>query len=289
MTTVPTFTVFAIDASSHLTTILEIVMNRNNLVKKILVLLAGSLPVTAPAATVTWDGGAGDGLWITGDNWSGTPDNTAPLAGDTVNISNGDVVDANGLGSGNLPNSATITLSGNSTLTQTDAAIRLDGSTITVGAGSTLAGNFWDMNNGSLLLKDGANVTFADWENKGTNSFSFELGASGFSSLTVNRFFIGGGATIADATYNVDMATYTGGTGVITLVDYNLDFAGMDNTTFQGAGGLNVINSGGYTANLQWNDTFEAIELNVTAVPEPGSILMLGLAGLGLVTIRRRF
>ncbi len=38
----------------------------------------------AVAATVTWDGGASTGAWATGDNWTGIPDNTAPVAGDKI-------------------------------------------------------------------------------------------------------------------------------------------------------------------------------------------------------------
>ena len=72
--------------------------------------LGTAFPVQADI--ITWDGDAGDGLWITATNWTGTPDNTAPAAGDTVNISNGDTVSGNGLPSGTLPNGVAVNLTG---------------------------------------------------------------------------------------------------------------------------------------------------------------------------------
>jgi hypothetical protein len=56
---------------------------------------------------------------------------------------------------------------------------------------------------------------------------------------------------------------------------------------------VNVLNAGPYTANLLWNDTTEAIQLNissVTAVPEPSSMVMIGvgMAGIGIRRFRRQ-
>jgi len=243
----------------------------------------------AQAVTVIWNGGGGDGLWDTGTNWD---TNNVPGAGDDIFISNGDSV------TGIEFNSAyTLTLSGGSSLTDpvtnfAGGVWRAGGATITVEAGSTFGGGgFWDLQNATLNFKDGALVNIGNWEQKDVNNFNFELGASGYTTLTPGTFRIGNGgltASIANATYSVDMAAYTGGTGTIVLADFASDAFGMDNATFQGAGGLNVVNSGGYTANLQWNDTTEAIELNVTAVPEPSAAMLLGLAGLGLCYRRRR-
>jgi hypothetical protein len=250
-------------------------------------LLAAS--ISDHAATVTWDGGGGDGLWITPTNWSG---NAIPVANDTVNIST--AVTVNGLGlsaGGNLPSGVTVNLSNNAALTVSSGAIRMNNATINVAAGSALSGTFWDLDGATIHFKNGAIATMTDWEQKDANLFSFELGASGFTTLTPGTFRIGGGGTfnpgsIANATYNVDMANYLGGIGVITLMDFTTDAASMDNTQFQTAT-LNVLNAGSYTANLQWNNTTEAIELNVTGIPEPSAFAIFGTASL-LTAFRRR-
>lgn len=250
-------------------------------------LLAAS--ISAHAATVTWDGGGGDNLWVTANNWSG---NTVPAASDTVNIST--AVTVNGLGlvpSGNLPAGVTVNLSNNAILTMSSGAMRVNNSNITVGPGSALTGGFWDLDDGDFTFANGSAATMSDWEQKDINTFTFQLGSSGFTALTPGAFRLGNGtlsASITRATYNVDMANYLGGIGVITLVDFTTDAASMNNTLFQTAGGLNVINNpNGYTANLQWNDTSEAIELNVTAIPEPSAFAIFGTASL-LTAFRRR-
>lgn len=218
---------------------------------------------------IIWEGGAGDGLWKTASNWN---IDAVPAANDTVVISNGDTVSYDTSTGESLPGSLTVNLSGNSTLTASGGAIRLNNATITVDSGSTLTstgGTHWDLDDADITFEAGAICTIDDWENKDVNTFSFNLGAAGFTALAPNRFLIGGGGThnpgnIANATYTVDMAAYTGGTGTITLVTFANDSASMDNTAFQTAT-LNVLNRGDFTGSyLSWNDTEESIVLNVT-------------------------
>ena len=258
----------------------------NTFLRSCIAIVAISLCTTSTAAIITWDGDAPDGLWITPTNWDG---NAVPQPNDDVIINNGDVVTTNGLGpTENLPADLSIILSGNSTLDSLARVVRLNGADLTVASGSTLTGNFWDLNNGTLTFEDGAIATMNNWEQKGTNDFTFVLGSSGFTTLTPRRFRFGGGATIADAIYNVDMGAYTGGTGVITLADFLLS-GSMSNATFQGAGGLNILNAGNYVANLQWNDATRAIELNVTGiVPEPGTWAVFALLTMGCGVYHRR-
>ncbi|MDA3926272.1 MAG: hypothetical protein PF904_16375 [Kiritimatiellae bacterium] len=224
-----------------------------------------AIATAAQAATRTWDNDSGDGKWQTDANWSG---DTKPATSDTVIVNNGDTVDVN-IGD-SFPYSLNITVAGNSTLAAS-SVLRLNNATIMVESGSgltSISGAFWDLANGDLTFEDGAICTIDDWEQKGVNTFTFEMGASGFTTLAPNNFKIGGGATIADATYTVDMKDYTGGAGTITLVDFGADAVGMNNATFQGAGGLIVTNNEAYPySSVMWNDAMEAIQLFVGIDP----------------------
>lgn len=239
------------------------------------------------AAVITWVGGSGD--WATGTNWS---TGSTPGANDTVNISNGSTVTSL---TNSLPSTLTINLTGNSTLTRPNNVIRLNNANVNVASGSGLTGNgFWDLGNADFRFDDGAIVTASQWELKGSNSFTFNLSATGFTTLEPGTFRNDGNnaaspaTLISDDTFAVDMASYTGGTGIITLMDFSADGEGMDNATFQNAN-LNILNAGSYTANLQWNDTSEAVELNITsaAVPEPSFFVLFG-ASLVCYGLRRR-
>lgn len=242
---------------------------------------------------LTWDGGGGDGLWATAANWD---TDTLPQNGDTVNIANSTVAGLNG----SLPN-VTVNLT-DATLTTSTGALRLNGSTINVDSDSTLTGDFWDLRNGTLNFSDGAVANMDDWEIKGANTFRFDLGATGFTTLNPNNFRTdgnNGALTVAEkvalSTWTVDMAAYTGGVGVITLVDFNSDESrskdvnGDTNDAIFQTATLNVLNNNtGHNAALRWNDLTEAVELNITAIPEPSTFAIVGIA-IGGVLWRRRF
>jgi hypothetical protein len=244
--------------------------------------------------TVTWTGGGANNLLSNGDNWDAA-DGKAPIANDTLLINNGDTV-AHGPF---LPGNTTIDLVG-SELTTDGGVIRLNDATINVDAGSTLSGAFWDLDGASIVFEDGAQATMESWEQKDINSFTYELGAYDFTTLTPDRFFIGnGGLTgdIANATYVADFSNFANwslsnlGSNSITLMDFATDFASMDNTKFQDAT-FDYLNMG---ANIEdaafaWDDSLEAIILtfNINAVPEPSSTALLGLGGLALMLRRKR-
>ncbi len=242
---------------------------------------------TAQAASIAWTGGGADDLWSNTANWDLA---RVPGTGDEITIGNGFTVDFDL--NGNLPGGgATLNVDGVLNATTT---LRTNGATINVSSTGELLGDsvnrFFDLNNATVNFADGAKFNQGVWESKGTNAFNFELGAAGFATMNPSRFQIGNSDTMANASYSVDMANYTGGIGVITLVDYGVDneAGGIDNTKFQTAS-LSILNSGDYTANLQWNDATEAIELNITAVvPEPSSSALLGLGVCSLIIRRRR-
>lgn len=211
------------------------------------------------AATPVWDGGA-SGNWSVNTNWD--PD-AAPVNGDTITIGSGSTVTYD-VSDFFLGSATTLNLNG--TLTRA-AVLRTQGATINVGATGEIAGGFKDLNGSSLTFEAGAKFSASDWEQKAVNIFTFKLGASGFTAMTPGKFWIAGGWTIANATYNVDMANYTGGKGTITLVDFTNDAAAMDNTKFQGAGGLNLLNASGFpNTTITWNNTNEAIQITVVDV-----------------------
>ena len=216
-------------------------------------------PYIAPVTDLVWDGGGGSVLWATATNWD--PDFT-PVAGNTVAIASAVTVDCPNV---SLP-ACTISLMNHGAMTSSTGAVRLQGTTINVASGSALSGGFWDMNNGTINFQNGALATMPNWELKGTTRFTFKLGAAGFTKLTPGALW---GSTITTSTWVADMADYTGGLGIIPLVDFATDryTGGMSSATFL-TSTRNVTNLGvGYAANLQWNHTTKAIELNVTAVP----------------------
>ena len=213
----------------------------------------------------TWDGSEGDNLWTNEMNWVG---GTLPAASETIEISNGDAVDATGLSGGNLPNSCIVNLSGNSTLTRPSGAIRMNNATLNVASGSGLTGNgYWDLNGATINFEDGAIATMNDWEQKGNNEFKFELGTSGFTTLTPGALRLGGGATMANATYIADLQNYTGGTGTVTLVDFSSNPAGVTTASFLDSSRV-VTNAGAYTnSTITFDAVNFTIDLNILAAP----------------------
>jgi hypothetical protein len=248
------------------------------------VLMVSGVLCAGRADVITWDGEAGDGWWTNSVNWSG---NALPVSGDTINIGNGDTVKFTATGANqNLPALSTVNLTGNSTLTDNGGVIRLNGSTVSVGSGSTLTGNFWDMLNGSLVLDDGAVANMSFLEHKGNNTFTFNLSASGFTPITPGRLFLTG-VTMSNATYNVDFADYTGGDATYTLIDFGPGGAAVITAATMQWATYNAVNDAGYTSSLTYDETTRAIQLNIQVVPEPSVLALAGIAGVVLLLRRR--
>ena len=178
-----------------------------------------------------------------------------------------------------------------------NSVIRFNNANVNVGSGSGLSGNgFWDLNNVDLAFDDGAIVTANNFELKGTNSFLFNLGPTGFSTLTPRTFLndanntASPGTLISNDTFTADLANYTGGPGTITLVDFVNNNEGITDADFQLAN-LQILNAGPYNAAFLWNEDTEAIELVITSssVPEPTSLVLMSGAIVGLLFRRRRF
>jgi len=228
--------------------------------KVIVVVGAIVLPAVSQGAIRTWDGDSTNDLWSTDANWS---DDTKPVGGDTVSISTGDAVLSD---IGTWPGGMNVTLSGGSDVAQSGAsALRMNGADLHVGAGSMLSGGFWDLGGADITFENGAAAPMGCWEQKFNNTFTFELGPTNFTTLTPGTLLIAGhnNTTMSNATYIADMANYTNGLGVITLVDFGSDGAATTPEKFQWSTRI-VTNAAAYpNAVIQWDDTADAIELDL--------------------------
>jgi hypothetical protein len=213
-----------------------------------------SLPL-ARAAVLTWDGSV-DNTWNNAANWD---TNTTPLGGDTINIGAGNTVTHNH--SQNLPGGgAIINLDGELNA----GTLRWSGGTTNVGATGIISGGFRDLNNATFNFEDGAQFTASHWEQKNANVFNFNLSASGFTALTPGTL-TAGAPPPTTTTYSADMASYTDGNNVVTLVDFGSDATGLTNATFTGGGqySLSVNNPGADSGALYFDDVDKAVRLNV--------------------------
>ncbi|WP_018970839.1 PEP-CTERM sorting domain-containing protein [Rubritalea marina] len=244
--------------------------------------LSAILPMGAHAATVTWDGSEADNDWNNSANWDG---NAVPVAGDDVFITDGSSVTAT-----EFNGSYTINLSGGSSLIDPTTSIaggvlRLGSTTVNIGAGSTFGGgSFLDLSGGTINFVDGSSVNASFWEHKGTNAFNFELSGSGFTSINAGNLLLGGGATMADASYTVNADAFKG-IGTLTLMSFSNN--AITDSDFQTAT-LDVQNLDG---GRDWELVYDSGNVNLvvtTAVPEPATTSLLGLGALALFVRRKR-
>ena len=239
-------------------------------------LIAAGSFASVHAATVTWDGGGSDGLWTTATNWDG---DTVPVISDTVVIDTAvAVTKATG-----FENGLNVTLSNGATVANSSGNVGMGSSTFNIGSGSSMSGNVfrvWDTT--KLVFDDGADIN-ANTEFRGTKAgLQFNLGATGFTTVTAGNLQFWSGNDLSDVNFTVDLTDYTGGADTFTLIDWT-----------NGSGsqalldGANQTITGG-SGNLIWDDTNKAIQLNIAAVPEPSSAALLGLGGLALILRRRK-
>jgi len=217
----------------------------------------------------TWDGGGSDDNWNTAANWTY---DSVPGASDEVVIGSSYTV------TNAQSEFATLSIGAGSTVTFGEAlsggvvtnagtmdyagVFRLNGAAVHLTGTGGLGANitFLDLNGGDLSFEDGASFGNAgmSFEHKGANRFDFELSASGFTMLSAGTLHLS--SDIANATYVVDMANYTGSPQVIDLMAFSSGGT-LTDAQFQTAT-LTVLNSGSYTgAALRWDDTSDKVQL----------------------------
>ena len=225
-----------------------------------------SLPL-AHATDFIWDGPA-TGNWSTNTNWD---TDTAPDNSGTITIGSGNTVtyDASDF----FLSNATLNLDGELTRA---GVLRLNGSTINVGSTGVISGGFRDLNNGTLNFQDGAQFTASNWEHKGTNVFDFELSSTGFTALTPGILNTSGAVS---TTYRADLASYSGATQDVTLVDFGSSL--LNNATFTGGGQyvLSIDNAGSNAARLYYDDATDAVKLSINE-----TVTWTGAGGNNLLT-----
>lgn len=170
-----------------------------------------ALALGTHAATITWDGGGVGNNWTTGDNWSGTPDNTQPGSGDLavltagtieINSNVGTVQNLNGLSSG-----IDIDMTGGTISTSGGGAQWFNYGTWDVTASSTVnIGSFIRFGGNAVLTVDDStfNAT-ASIENRSAYDVYIQNGAT----FTANDWRTGSGANptfhVVGSDNNVDV------------------------------------------------------------------------------------
>ena len=217
----------------------------------------------------TWDSGGGDDNWNTAANWnyddvpgashavtigSSYTVTNAQSEFATLSIGAGSTVTfGEALSGGVVTNAGTMDYSG---------VFRLNGARVHLTGTGSLGANitFMDLNDGDLSFEDGASFGNAgmSFEHKGANRFDFELSATGFTPLSAGTLHVS--SDIANATYVVDMANYTGTPQTIDLMDFSSGGT-LTDAQFQTAT-LTVLNAGSYPgASLRWDDTNDKVQL----------------------------
>lgn len=279
--------------------------------------------VSTKAATVSWDGGAGDNNWASALNWSGNvvPNKTSPadaavlaqINSATANVfsavpeiatlrlgnfpSVAGIVDiqtggfltattATQVAGGNL-STGTLKISGG-TFSAASLQVASNNATATLGVVDVTAGSFtWTSGNVGSAGTGRINVTGDTATVSGTNLILGSGGGLGFTfnSTGVSKISLAGLFSInATSTLNIDMLNYLGGTADFDLADTAAALTGSF-----GLGNITVAkNDAAYDAVVVQDTPTGRVYLQITAIPEPSIAGLAGVFGLMMLVRRRR-
>lgn len=148
----------------------------------------------------------------------------------------------------------------------------------TITGATTINGKLFQANTSFDTIKNVGNVT---WNDSTSNAWVFELGSSNASDLLdITGNFLKGTAS-ADGKFTFDFANSTE-IGTFTLVDWS------GSTTFA-SGDFDFINlGGGNIGSFAVDVAGSRLNFTVSAVPEPTSMVLVGLVAVAGVAIRAR-
>ncbi len=236
-------------------------------------------------------------------------DGTVDVA-DDINVGNGIAIPAaNGLLSPGVMNMSTGTVVvGDDFFVQLDSSLTMSGGTLSVGdkmwilenstfvlnGGDLTVGNDFQISHNASVTVNGSSIIIAD-------KLNWEPDASFNPTLTINSGFV----RAEDYDLVPDIASLNGVTeindsGLLQIRDVDGTFANWSVATALAiiAEGVHLISSTGTLdarsiivpefINQQGNTVFNATFTEVFVIPEPASVLLLGLGSLGLLLRRKR-
>jgi hypothetical protein len=226
-----------------------------------LTLLLISTATSLIAQESTWTGKGGDRQWTTAANWS---DDTLPKRGDSVTLADsGEVLFVGPDGNQYLPKGISLNLRGKTIFSNDQELVRLDTTELTVFSGASLMAGHLVFYSSQCIFHDGAIVQTRNWEQNGTNVFTFVLGSAGFTTVSASGVWFG---DIKEMTYIADMAAYKGGEGVVVLMEFKKmnDGSAFTEDDFQNGAALRVENPGQFKGSkIRWNPSEKTLELVV--------------------------
>ena len=171
------------------------------------------------------------------------------------------------------------------TTVQDGGALDVQNAFVSSAAGSSLIVTGGDLDFGSTyelfdatIAVTGSTATFDignDLTTSASSMLDYTFDAGGVTAIDiVDQLSITNGASLV-----VDASAFTPGATTISLATYGSLANGNEFNE-------SIIAPAGYTADVVYGAT--SLDLQLTAVPEPSSLLLVATGGLGLVTLRRR-